>query len=542
MIGLRLEPERLTGTEGLASDLLDGDPRAVSLFPPAVFDPSGEPGLPDRQGGVRLDADAFHCLSSGAERLDRVLAGEGFAVTTGQQPVLFGGPLYVLYKALSAVRFAARLEQRLGLPCLPVFWVASDDHDWREVASVGYLDRDESLRRLEIPPPSGAEDRSVGPTQLPEDIAHRARELIAALETREEAGQWVNGLYQEYSPGRSFTEAFIGWVSRWLADLPIAFLDASHPAVREAAVPFVQRVLADWRDVDAALREGSDSVVQRGYEPQLSYMEDAIPVFRDSGDSRFRLRGTTAGIRVDSRGSTFDLDHLMDEVESSPGMFSPSAALRPVLESWLLPVAATVLGPGELAYWAQLGPLFSLLDVPMPGIVPRGAWRVVEPKIERLLTKTGASPDDLRDGGTSAATELVARNRPDALEDALQSLEKAVEAEFDAVDRALSEEMPGLRSAAGKARSQVQSATAALRKKADSMTRDRETTAIGQLHRAADNLFPGGVAQERAVASLMYLVRYGDEFLEVVRERALGEPPASPAGVSHGVAGGTPAE
>ncbi|MDP2469480.1 MAG: bacillithiol biosynthesis BshC, partial [Candidatus Palauibacterales bacterium] len=167
---------------------------------------------------------------------------------------------------------------------------------------------------------------------------------------------------------------------------------------------------------------------------------------------------------------------------------------------------------------------------------------VVEPKIERLLTKTGASPDDLRDGGTSAATELVARNRPDALEEALQSLEKAVEAEFDAVDRALSEEMPGLRSAAGKARSQVQSATAALRKKADSMTRDRETTAIGQLHRAADNLFPGGVAQERAVASLMYLVRYGDEFLEVVRERALGEPPASPAGVSHGVAGGTPAE
>jgi len=128
---LHLEPEGFASPGGLVSDLLEGEPGALDLFPPAAFQQpaalrtaAGSPGFP-------LSPAAFHCPSPQArERLELVLAGGGLVVTTGQQPQLFGGPLYVLYKALTAVRAAMDVERRLGSPCLAVFWVAADDHDW----------------------------------------------------------------------------------------------------------------------------------------------------------------------------------------------------------------------------------------------------------------------------------------------------------------------------------------------------------------------------------------------------------------------------
>lgn len=542
MSDLRLEPERISGPGGLVSSILAGERDALALFPPGVVGPA-EKRVARSSFASSLDPASFHCTEPTArDRLHAALAGEGLVVTTGQQPQLFGGPLYVLYKALSAVRCAARIEQELGTPCVAVFWVAADDHDWNEVASVGYLDRDERLRRLELEAPAERAGRPVGPSLLPAGVEDLKHGLLESLETREAGDRWLGILRDQYSAGRSFTEAFTGVASEWMDGLPIAFLDSAHPAVRAAASPFVQRVLEQRDLVDDALRRGTEAVTGLGYRAQLKQTPGAIPLFREGPGGRYRLRGASGLIQIDRDDDFKDVAELVTEAATDSERFSPSAALRPVLESWLLPVQATILGPGEIAYWSQLPPLFRALEVPMPSILPRDSWRLIEPRTERLLRKTGVSADELRDGGVSAAAGLVERSRPRGVEEALLKLEDGVEEEFGALEATVVSHLPGLRSAVGKSRSQTFSALAALRRTLDSVTREREESTLGQLRRAAANLFPDGIPQERALAVWVYLARYGDEFIEAARSAALEAPSEHSSSLADGVAGGATAE
>jgi len=538
---LHFEPEGIASPEGLVSDLLEGEPLALDLFPTVAFQRpaalravAGPPGSP-------LSAAPFHCPSPQAsERLERVLAGGGLVVTTGQQPQLFGGPLYVLYKALTAVRAAMDVERRLGSPCLAVFWVAADDHDWEEVASVGYLDREEEWRRLAVLASPERAGRPVGPSPLPPEILDRTREFVAAIEAHEEGQNWLDILGEQYVPGRSFTDAFIGTVAPWMGRLPIAFLDSAHPEMRRAASPFVHRVMEERGTVDDALERGTAAVTDAGYRAQLTHLGGSLPLFREARGGRFRLRGTSGPVQIDGEESR-SVSDLVDEAASQPERFSPSAALRPALESWLLPVQATVLGPGEMAYWAQLGPAFEVLDVPMPAILPRDSWRVVEPRVARLLAKTGVTADDLRDGGSAAAADLVERSRPRSVEESLRRLEDQVNGRFTNLDETVASDLPGLRPAVGKSRSHVLSSLQSLRKSLDRMTRDREQTKLGQLRRAAANLYPNGKPQERSLATYVYLARQGVGILEAARAAAR-LPPQEEGSSGDGVAGGTAAE
>ncbi len=523
---MRIAPERLAGPGGLVADLLAGGEDALALFPSGSLGLADMPPRADRVSASALSAGAFRCQGGEArERLESALAGDGLVITTGQQPQLFGGPLYVLYKAMTAIRVAATLEKRWGIPCLAVFWVAGDDHDWPEVASIGFLDRDERLRRLELPAPADGAGRSVGPALLPAGVAELTHDFLDSLETQEAGRPWLDVLRDQYAPGRSFTEAFIGAAASWLDGLPIAFLDSAHAEVRRAATPFFRRVLEQRGRVDEALIRGTSAVARLGYRPQLTQTGGAIPVFREGPEGRYRLRGTSGPIQIDPLGTSTDVAGVIAEMAAEPDRYSPSAALRPVLESWLLPVGATVLGPGEIAYWSQIGPLFELLGVPMPIVQPRDSWSVIETRITRLLEKTGVSADELRDGGTGAAAGVVERSRPRSVEEALLETEDRIEEAFGALEQAVAADLPGLRSAVGKSRSQSFASLASLRKTLDRMTRDREGATLGQVQRAAANLYPDGNAQERALAVWVYLARHGDRFLEAVRTASLHPSP-----------------
>lgn len=543
MTPLSFEPQRLAGPGGLVADILNGNPEALRLFPPGDLDAKVAPVVPDPAAECRIPNQAFvRVTAPGRERLGRIIAGEGIVVSTGQQPQLFGGPLYVLYKALTAVQTASVIEDQLDRPCLAVFWVSGDDHDWREVASVGLLDREERWRRLAIAPIEERAGRSVGPSPLPEDIGEITRQFCDSMELRDAGDLWIDSLLDSYRSGRTFSEAFVEVVSGWLAEWPIAFVDSAHPDLRRAAGPFFRTVLENHESVDGALAAGTSSVTELGYRPQLTYLKNAVPVFRDTDQGRSRLYGAGASIRIGREGESRPLGEILADIASDPTPYSPSAALRPALESWLLPVAATVLGPGEIAYWSQLSPTFDLLGVSMPVIRPRRSWCVLEPRVSRLLEKTGVDPEDLSDGGTAAVAGLVERSRPRAVEEALLQLEDRVEEEFRLLENTVGTDLPGLRSAVGKSRSQAFAGLAGFRRTLDSATLNREKTAVAQLRRAANNLFPDGTPQERALSVYVYLARHGDSFLQSAWDATLSGTPEVASGEAGGVAGTTAAE
>ena len=203
-----------------------------------------------------------------------------------------------------------------------------------------------------------------------------------------------------------------------------------------------------------------------------------------------------------------------DRLETSPARFSPNVASRPVLESWLLPVAATVLGPGEIAYWSQLPPLFEALEVPIPSVQPRTAWTLIEPRIRRILDRTGVSARELAEGAEPAVARLTREARPENLERALRQLRERTESGLEEVEQVVGEQVPGLRAAVGKTRRGMLGAAAELSRQVDRETRRRLDVRLGQVRRAADNLFPGKRPQERTLSPLPFLCRYGPEFLD----------------------------
>lgn len=472
---------------------------------------AGDPGflpLADRRAAAappssrrsRLGSESFGVSGPGVRtRLEAVLRGEGSFVTTGHQPVLLLGPLYVLYKALTAISLAAQLEQTLGAPVVPLFWIASDDHDWDEVGSATILDRSDAARTLTLPVPDGGERRPVGSHLLDgagTDVLGALPEIVPDAEF---TAHYLELVRDAYAEGRPVGAAFARFLAGVLGDRGYAWIDSARPEVRRAAAPFHRRLLSDWDGILEAEAAGAGALRKAGFEAPISRVEDALPLFFDDGGGRHRVRR--------DGGASAETWH--ERLEAAPEGFSPNVASRPALESWLLPVSATVLGPGEIGYWSQLGPLFGALDVPLPSIHPRAAWTLVEARTRRILERTGLSPRDLAEGAEPAVERLTRAARPEAVERALARFREDAETGMAAIEEAVAEDVPGLRGAAGKMRKGILDAASELSRQVDRATRERLDVRLGQVRRAAANLFPRRRPQERVLNPLSYLCRYG---------------------------------
>ena len=460
---------------------------------------------PPSRGRSRLGPESFGVSGSGVRaRLESVLRGEGAFVTTGHQPVLLLGPLYVPYKALTAISLAARLEETLGAPVVPLFWIASDDHDWDEVGSATILDRSDAPRTLALPVPDGGDRRSVGSHILDSSGMDVLGTLPDIVTESEFTAYYLELIRDAYVEGRSVSAAFARLLAGVLGDRGYAWIDSAHPELRRAAAPFHGRLLSDWDGILEAEAAGVRQLEAEGFEAPISRVGDALPLFFDGGAGRHRIR----------RDGETSPGGWRERLAATPEGFSPNVASRPALESWLLPVAATVLGPGEIAYWSQLGPLFGALDVPLPSVHPRAAWMLVEARTRRVLDRTGLSPGDLAAGAEPVVERLTREARPETVKRALDRFREDAGTGMAAIEEAVAEDVPGLRGAAGKMRKGILDAASELSRQVDRATRERLDVRLGQVRRAGANLFPRRRPQERVLNPLSFLCRYGPGLVE----------------------------
>lgn len=505
-----IHPRPIAAEGSLARAVLDGDgPLSLPLATAPGMGPS-EAGLLPRPG--RLGPTAFGASGAAARRrLEAVLRGDGFFVSTGHQPILFLGPLYVLYKILTAIALARELESEVGRPVLPLFWIAADDHDWAEVGRATLLDGDDALRSLSLPIPEGGALASVGPHVLQSascDLVDDLNDLLPQQRFNDTVIESVRGSYVD---GRTLSEGFADLLRGVLGDRGYVWIDAGHAEVKRAAAPLYRRLVAGWGAALEAEAAGSAAVAEAGFEPPIAPVEGALPLFFDAGDGRRRVVPDDTG--------RAPADRWQERLAVAAERFSPNVASRPVLESYLLPVAATVLGPGEIAYWSQLPPLFELLGVPLPRVHPRAGWTLVEPRIRRLLDRIGIEPEDLAGGAEPVVARLTREARPAAVDAALDRFREAADMELGGVERAVADELPGLRAAVGKARSHVFRAADELSRQVDREARRHLDARIGQVGRAAANLYPERRPQERVLNPLPFLCRYGPDLVDDLARR-----------------------
>ncbi len=450
--------------------------------------------------------------SVGQERLDRWIEERGLIVTTGQQPGLLGGPLYSLYKGLSAIRLAERLEELLDRPMLPVFWVASEDHDWDEADHTYVIDTANELVRLQVPDPGHA-NRALHRIALGDEMADVVEKAVQNLPSTEFSPPYVEQLREAYKPGATLAESFSEIMFSLLAPLGMCFADAASPAVKELSGPLLLEELDRAEAHETLLREDAEKLEAAGYTAQVPILEGGVNLFLEGAEGRERIYRNGKDFELRRSRESVTAQAVRERVESDPLSLSPNVLLRPVVESTIFPVISYVAGPGEAAYYAQIKRLFGAHGLMMPVIYPRHAVTVVEAKVRKRLDKFGLDLERLRRPLHEIMSEIARDEVPDAVRQALGELKSSVARGSADLLKAATGIDPTLKGPVTNARNSALAAfQAAERKIIQSVKRENEV-ASSQLEVAQRHLFPDGQPQERMLTPLYYLVRYGSDFV-----------------------------
>jgi bacillithiol biosynthesis cysteine-adding enzyme BshC len=517
--GLELHIGR-PGGSNLIRDLVAGAPALAPFYAGHFRDPDAFRRKADAvHARLRPDlrarlSDAFVATTGLAEaKLHEVLAGRGLAVTTGQQTGLFGGPLYTVYKILSAVRLAESLESQLGEPVLPIFWIASDDHDWAEVNHTAVVDASDDVRRLALDDPEDAPRVPMSERALPDEIGSVVDDLAGLLADTEFSSPLCRLVRDAYRPGATMAAAFGTLMRGLLAGFDLALIDAAHPALKTAAAPILAREVADAQANARLVRAQTDRLLAAGYHEQVTVSDDAANVFMHEVDGRDRLTRAERGWQLRRTRRSYSSAELERLLADEPARFSPNVFLRPVVESALIPTVAYVAGPGEASYFAQIGCLFKAHGVEPPIVVPRHGVTIVEPRIRRLLDKFGYEPADFARPLHEITTEVVHSGLPAPVTGGLERLRATIEREYDELASAAGAIDPTLREWVAGKRNRALIDAATTERKIVGHLKKRRGDEIRQLRRVSLNLYPDGAPQERVLNLLPYLARYGPGLL-----------------------------
>ncbi|MFN8094043.1 MAG: bacillithiol biosynthesis cysteine-adding enzyme BshC [Vicinamibacteria bacterium] len=446
----------------------------------------------------------------------RRLAGSGtVAVVTGQQPGIFGGPLFVLLKALATVEVARRLEEG-GRPAVPVFWIASDDHDFAEVRSTSVLDATGALRTLRYDPrrePAGEPAWAIG---LDDTIGGLVDELGRALPPALGRDETLEAVAACYVPGETISGAFGRFVSRILPGLVV--LDPSDPELKALAVPVLARELREGSPTSRLAIEQGQRLLAAGYHQQVPVRPGFLNAFVLAEGQRRALAFGDGTIEIRGTRERIDVEEAVRRLESDPSAWSPGALLRPLVQDALLPTAAYVGGPAEIAYHAQIAPSYAHFGIPRPVILPRPSATIVEPPHARALDAEGLALADLVADPEALVTRWARETYPD-VEGAFASTREALERETARLEELLGLHDPTLRAAAASARGRALHQIEGLHEKALRALKKRDQGRADRLRRTRDALFPGGSLQERGIGLVSALARHGLSLAEVLRER-----------------------
>lgn len=482
----------------------------------------------DRTQRERAAAALFAPHPAGAERLRRVLEGGGVFVTTGQQPGLLTGPLYAVYKALSAIRLADALEGILGRPVAPLFWIASEDHDWAEVDHTHLIDRENGLHRVALPsPPVGTQDRPIFRCTLDRGIEAVLAQVEKLLPASDFVGADLELLRGAWTPGRTLAEGFRDTLGELLGHRGLLMVDAADPVLKELSLPLLLEEAIHGEAGERELARVAGVLEREGLEVQVAILEGGVNLFLEGPAGRERMYRENGHFRLRRSGLRVSRDELRDRVREDPRVLSPNVLLRPVVESWVFPVVATVLGPGETAYWGQLREYFQLRGLAMPVVTPRGGATLVEAKVRKVLERWNLEVESLARPTHELLSELLREEIPPAIREALGEYRGGVARSAGRLLRAVREVDPTLSGPVEAARNQTFMALDEVERKVMQALRRRNEVAAEQLAKASVHLHPGGRPQERMLNLFYYTARYGRGLLD-----ALGEHfrPPLPAG------------
>lgn len=382
------------------------------------------------------------CGKATFDNINRLGKPGTFAVVTGQQVGLLTGPAFTLYKALTAVKLAQLLTVQ-GLAAVPVFWLATEDHDLEEVARTATLDDESNLIDLKDSGERPAPHSPVGRVKFTEQIRAALDTLEGTLPPGESRDQVLRDLRECYQPGTTWGNAFGRFLAKVFSKWGVVLLDPMDEAVHKLNAHIYQEVITRCADLKGRLQKRSEMLVQSGYDAQVFVGEESTLIFVEREGNRTALHERRGQFSLDGAGA-ISAAELTTLAANQPLALTPNALLRPFVQDSLLPTIAYVAGPSELAYLAQSQVTYAELGRPQPVIFPRAGFTLVDARSKRLMEKYRVSLEDVWQGEEHLRRTIAANGfaegwstRLDETEAGLTQLLERLRKDVEAIDPTL---------------------------------------------------------------------------------------------------------
>ena len=493
--------------------LYNGSPHELRSFQAVAsqlanftFDRAGICAILERQNR------AFGCAQPTLESIDRLRRPGTFAVVTGQQVGLLSGPAFTLYKALTTVRVAHSLTEQ-GIPSVPIFWLATEDHDLEEVSHANTFDDEYNLLSLHDTGNSPSPRAPVGSVRHTDEITNALNQLEAALPAGESRLAVLNDLRECYVPGATWGESFGRFLTRLFGRWGVILLDPLDDAIHRLSASVYRQAMEKAPELRTGLLQSSQGLVKQGYHAQVHVADDSTLLFLNRNGQRLPLDQRDGKFLIDGKDE-ITLSELQSGLTERPLDFSANVLLRPLVQDTLLPTLTYVAGPSELAYHGQMQTLYQAFKRPQPVIFPRAGFTLIDARTERLMEKYKVEITDVWQGEDVLGQKIVAAGFAqgwsenfDQSEREMDQLLTRLQADIEKLDPTL---LDTLQHTKEKMKYQMERLRGKLTRAALSRS-DLLTRHVQALSRF---LMPQKDLQERRVSGVYFLGRAGYELLE----------------------------
>jgi len=491
----------------------NGPPFNVSSYKTVAQGLQGRTALPGQLMEILTRQNqAFESGEATFESIRRLARPGTLAVVTGQQVGLLSGPAFTLYKALTAVRLAQWLSER-GLPTVPVFWLATEDHDLEEVAQAAALDEEYGLVAFRDPGERPAPHSSVGSVRLSPQIQPTLDRLEALLPAAESRDRLLQDLRAAYLPGATWGQAFGRLMARLFGRWGVVLIDPLDEEVHRLTADVYRQTLSESAGVHKTLQQRSRELVRTGYHAQVHVAEDSTLVFWAPDGNRRSLHRRDDGFVLDE-SERVSLEQLRRSLENQPLAFSASALLRPIVQDMLLPTVAYVAGPSELAYHGQAQVLYPFFDRPQPVIFPRAGFTLVDHRIQRLLEKYRLAVEDVWQGEEHLRRKIAEAALAEGWSERFGQSERDLTALLERLRHDIQTLDPTLLDTLQHTEEKMKYQMERLRGKVSRAALQRSETLLRHEQSLMRFLMPNRELQEREVSGVYFLARAGYDLLD----------------------------
>lgn len=435
-------------------------------------------------------------------------------VTGGQQSGLFTGPLLVIYKAMTTIMAAKEAAEQLGRPVVPLFWIAGEDHDWDEVNHTYVLNRAGEITKIKVEK-SGTVRSSVSDIQVSEAHWQQAiAQLNELLQDSEFKLEVMSNLRDSSAGEVSMSSAFAKLMGHLFGKYGLILLDSADPNLRQLEQPFFERLIRENDELESAYHQAASAIRDSGYELQADVTEGSSNLFYIHEGTRLLLHKKD-GQFTDRKGIvSFSREAMLDILATHPERFSNNVLTRPLMQDYILPVLATVLGQGEIAYWAIPHQAFRTVGGQMPLIIPRMSFTLVEGTLQKHMDKYDLSFADVYQGLDGKRQAWLTSQDELQLGRRFAETREAFKALYEPLIEQLGTIQAGLLKLGGSNKDKILDQISFLEAKSQDAIEKQNEAALRQWERIELSLMPAGKLQERVYNIMYYLNRYGLEWLD----------------------------